>query len=152
MDSPAAQLLDTAERVTPEWARSLIERVGKSGIEDSRAQKTVQAVTEQVQLALRQLLATDPESQRSNPLTVFRQATAPITALLTDLGIPPVQRDEFEQRSFPDDIYGLSPATWVDIHPDLVEPGLEWGAWKAAVIISRHRQSETRDPSPGDHT
>ncbi|MFM1751538.1 MAG: hypothetical protein RL119_500, partial [Actinomycetota bacterium] len=83
----------------------------------------------------------DPAEQRTNPLTIFRRATAPITALAQRVGAPPVQRDEFEMRSFPADIYGLYPITWADIDPRLVEPGLEWGAWKAAVIISRHRST-----------
>jgi hypothetical protein len=102
-------------------------------------------VAEQVRTALitdlRDLLEQDPAEQRTNPLTIFRRATAPITALAQRVGAPPVQRDEFEMRSFPADIYGLYPITWADIDPRLVEPGLEWGAWKAAVIISRHRST-----------
>lgn len=150
MDAPAAQLLAVAERVTPEWARSLITRSGVSDVDDTRIRNTIDAVTAETLRELRELLAADPENQRSNPLTVFRRATAPITAVLCELGVPPLERDEFEKRSFPDDAYRLSPATWADIHPDLVEPGLEWGAWKAAVIISRHRSPVIRDPASGD--
>jgi hypothetical protein len=51
-----------------------------------------------------------------------------------------VERDEFSRRSFPDDMFGLAPATWADVDPSLVEPGLEWGAWKAATIIGRRRE------------
>jgi hypothetical protein len=59
--------------------------------------------------------------------------------LLTNLGCAPVVRDEFDERSFPDDVYGLSPATWVDIDEALVEPGIEWGAWKAATVMMRKK-------------
>jgi hypothetical protein len=36
-------------------------------------------------------------------------------------------------------VYGLSPATWVDIDEALVEPGIEWGAWKAATVMMRKK-------------
>lgn len=140
MEAPAARLLETTEQVAPQWADRLLQRVFPTG---SLNAKEFTSVAEQVRTALitdlRDLLEQDPAEQRTNPLTIFRRATAPITALAQRMGAPPVQRDEFEMRSFPDDIYGLYPVTWADIDPRLVEPGLEWGAWKAAVIISRHR-------------
>lgn len=148
MDERSARLIQVAESVTPQWAKSLIDRFTGSSLapvsEDPRA-AIIESVTIQTLSGLRQLLALDPEQQRTNPLTVFRRATAVITAHLEELHIPPVRRDEFEQRSFPEDIYGLYPATWADISEELVEPGLEWGAWKAAVIISRHKNFETGD-------
>ena len=65
---------------------------------------------------------------------------------LAAFGARPVPRDEFKERSFPDDVFDLAPATWTDVHPDLHEVGLEWGAWKAAAIIS-HRKSSEASPS-----
>jgi hypothetical protein len=142
MDSPATKLLEIAGQVAPQWADRLLQRVIPTGGLNA---EELTSVAEQVRTALitdlRQLLEKDPAEQRTNPLTIFRRATAPITALAQRVGVPPVQRDEFEMRSFPDDIYGLYPVTWADIDPRLVEPGLEWGAWKAAVIISRHRST-----------
>lgn len=141
MDEPARRLLEVAERVTPVWARRLVGRVfaSQTPAPAARIDDTVATVTAMVKQGLQELFSQDPEAQRSNPLTIFRQATTPITELAASLGVPPVRRDEFETRSFPDDLYGLCPATWADISEDLVEPGLEWGAWKAAVIIYRHR-------------
>lgn len=141
MDARSTRLLVVAESVTPVWAEKLIDRfagASLASISDERRATVIDQVTNQTLSGLRELLALDPELQRTNPLTIFRRATAPITALLTELNIPPVHRDEFEQRSFPDDVYGLYPATWADVSEQLVEPGLEWGAWKAAVIMSRH--------------
>jgi hypothetical protein len=34
-------------------------------------------------------------------------------------------------------VYGLSPATWTDVDPDLHEPGIVWGAWKAKTVLDR---------------
>jgi hypothetical protein len=90
---------------------------------------------------LADLLSRDVLEQRTNPLAVFRQATRPVTELLMNLGYPPVTRDEFDERSFPDDVYGLSPATWADIDEAMVEPGIEWGAWKAATIMMLKKKS-----------
>jgi len=61
------------------------------------------------------------------------------TALLIEAGIPPVRRDEFEVRSMPDDMFALGPLTWRDLGDDVHDAGIEWGAWKAAMIISRRR-------------
>lgn len=110
--------------MTPGWAKSLIDRFTGSSlapVSDDRRAAIIETVTIQTLSGLRQLLALDPEQQRTNPLTVFRRATAPITAHLEELNIPPVRRDEFEQRSFPEDIYGLYPATWADISEELVQ-------------------------------
>jgi hypothetical protein len=63
--------------------------------------------------------------------------------VLADLGARPVQRDEFAERVFPDDVYGLSPAAFSDVSEDLVEPGIMWGAWKAKTVLDR-RRSEGR--------
>ena len=146
MEPAAAKLLTTALEVSESWAQHLLHKSldrQAAVISDEQLNAVIAEVVALVSQGLNELLATDPEQQRTNPLTVFRRATAPITALLTELGRPPASRDEFEQRSFPDDIYGLYPATWSDISEAMVEPGLEWGAWKAAVIITRHRNTET---------
>ena len=146
MEPAAAKLLTTALEVSESWARRILQKSvdrQTTKVSDEQLNAVITEVVALVSQGLNELLTLDPEQQRTNPLTVFRRATAPITALLTKLGLPPASRDEFEQRSFPDDMYGLYPATWSDISEALVEPGLEWGAWKAAVIITRHRPTQT---------
>jgi len=67
------------------------------------------------------------------------------TAVLTDLGVPPVARDEFEERSFPDDRYGLTPHTFADLgDPDLGPLHLTWGIAKARVL----RAPPEKHPGP----
>jgi hypothetical protein len=86
------------------------------------------------------LLALDVDEQRVNPLALVRRAVSYPTAVLRDAGVPPVVRDEFDERAFPDDVYGLAPAAFADIDPALHEPGLLWGAAKAhAHLARRHR-------------
>jgi hypothetical protein len=148
VDDYSARLLQSVTAVAGPWAVRLVdERLTANGLfglvpEESR----LSAVTETERLAiegLRELLELDAEQQRTNPLAVLRAATAPIGRFLASVGATPVERDEFDQRSFPDDVYGLAPATWADIDASLLEPGIEWGAWKAATIIGRRRTERT---------
>jgi hypothetical protein len=62
------------------------------------------------------------------PLQVLRSLVRHPTTVLLALGVPAIARDPFERDAFPDDVYGLSPATWADIDPALQDPGLAWGA------------------------
>ena len=98
----------------------------------------------QVMSDLSALLETDVDAQRSNPLSVFRNAVRYPTRVLRDAQFPEVRRDEFAIRSFPDDVYNLSPATFADVDERLVEPGLIWGAWKAKTILDRRRAEKLR--------
>ena len=90
------------------------------------------------------LLATDVDEQRANPLAVLRSAVRYPTAVLAAAGVPPVVRSEFDERAFPDDVYGLAPATWADLDPALQERGIVWGAAKAHVVLGRRRAEGKR--------
>jgi len=91
-----------------------------------------------------ELLSTDVDAQRTNPLSVLRNAVRFPTAVLQRHGIAPRHRDDFAVRSFPADVYGLSPATWADLDETLQEPGLIWGAWKAKTVMDRRRAEGQR--------
>lgn len=93
---------------------------------------------------VRALLRTDVDRQATGPLAVLRGAVVFPTAVLVDAGVPPVQRDAFDERAFPEDRYGLSPASFADIDPSLHEPGLTWGAAKAHVVLARRRAEGLR--------
>jgi hypothetical protein len=87
---------------------------------------------------LRRLLATDPTQQRATPLEIVRSVIREPTALLTDLGVPPVVRDEFEERTFPEDAYGLVPHTLGELGDESLAPlHLAWGLAKTAVLRPR---------------
>ncbi len=85
------------------------------------------------------LLGQDVDLQRSGPLELVRSAVVYPSEVLARAGVPPVERDDFAVRAFPDDVYDLSPASFADVHPDLAEPGIAWGAAKAHVVMARRR-------------
>lgn len=93
---------------------------------------------------IRALLASDIDDQRTGPLDCVREAVPWPTGVLRDAGIPPVDRDEFAVRMFPEDDYDLMPASFADLDPALLESGLVWGAAKAHVHLSRRRAAGQR--------
>ncbi len=84
------------------------------------------------------LLVADVDDQRENPLAVLRRAVRYPTEVLRVAGVAPVDRDDFAVARFPDDVYDLVPASFADIHPDLQDPAVAWGAAKAFVHRRRH--------------
>ena len=138
-------LFDTCVVAVPEWITNRIQHVClMSGgvvpeIVTTKVAGVARATQAQVQIDLMALLSVDVDAQRTNPLQVLRGSTLMATALLIEAGIPPAQRDEFEVRSMPDDMFALGPLTWRDLGDDVHDAGIEWGAWKAAMIISRRR-------------
>jgi len=85
------------------------------------------------------LLSADVDVQRAGPLALLRTAVRYPTSVLDAAGVPAVARDSFESGAFPEDRYALAPATWSDVDPALHEPGIVWGAWKAATVLGRRR-------------
>jgi hypothetical protein len=59
--------------------------------------------------------------------------------VLRAAGVPPVVRDEHQERLFPEDVYDLAPANFADVDPALAEVGLAWGAAKAFEHLQRHK-------------
>ena len=106
--------------------------------------ETADVVSSRLLRDLDRLLETDPDDQRSNPLALIRDALSEPSDVLSHLGAQPVPRDEFARNANPGDIFGMAPATWSDIDERLHEPGLKWGAWKAATILMRRREEGLR--------
>lgn len=90
------------------------------------------------------LLATDVDDQRDTPLGVLRRGVRVPTEVLAAAGVPPRRRDGFATDAFPEDVFGLVPATWSEVHPSLHEPGIIWGAWKAKTVLDRRRSEGRR--------
>jgi len=111
---------------------------------DARAQADRDAATAgevaraRVIAELRALFALDAAEQRATPLQIVRTAHREPTALLESLGVPHVVRDQFDERSFPDDVYGLAPHTLGDLgDPDLGPLHLAWGMAKTRLLKVR---------------
>ena len=141
-------LADAVEEVLPGWIERLVlERIvqwrGDDVPPDVRAEAAAAgaAAVEDVMPRLRGLLGTDVDAQRLNPLAVLRAGTRHAHQVLAAVGMPPVERDDFAERSFPEDDYDLVPATWSDVDPSLHEVGITWGAAKAYVHKARRRDA-----------
>ncbi len=150
-DDPEAQLASYAQalaegidRALGPWVAGCVERImsahaGRMSDETAAAAAAAaERARSEVGAAVAALLGSDPDAQRSTPLALVRGAVRYPTEVLRAAGVPPVRRDAFAARAFPDDIYDLSPASLADVAPDLAEPGLAWGAAKAFVHRRRH--------------
>lgn len=128
----------------PEWVEHSVRQrlVDWTGGADPEAMTQAAAAgrqaSEEVGAELRRLLAADVDEQWTNPLALLRGAVRFPTEVLRRAGVPPIVRDEFDERHFPDDDYGLAPRTFADVHPSLHDLGLAWGAAKAHVHLARH--------------
>lgn len=104
----------------------------------------VRATADEVLGHLSRLLAADVDAQRENPLHVLRRGSRRIAVFLADVSVPAPSRDEFEERAMPDDVYGIGPLAWRDLGERVHEAGIEWGAWKAALVLTRRREEGKR--------
>lgn len=128
---------------TADW----VEGVVVAHVGADRASPIVASLAGDVDRALTdvaELLATDIDAQRANPLSVLRSLVTPITKALRSANVVPVNRDPDAQRLFPDDVFDLTPGSFSEVHPDLHMPGLAWGAAKAHVHIQRRRAEGMR--------
>lgn len=141
------QLADSARRLAegiaqalPGWVVASVEaRLPEMNPELREAAEAAgTAAAAEIGKEVTRLLVADIDDQRENPLSVLRRAVRYPTEVLLAAGVVPVERDDFTVDRFPDDVYNLTPASFADIHPDLQEPGLNWGAVKAFVHRRRH--------------
>lgn len=150
LDEIPAQLLDVFERVIPGWLERCVVDTAVAQLGHcpeslaAAAAEMARVGAPEVVARLEALLAVDVDQQRGAPLAVVREATVMPGAVLAEAGVPAPERDEFDQRAFPGDVYGLSPASWSDVDPALHEPGIMWGAWKASTVLRRRRSEGLR--------
>jgi len=146
----AAALADGIEAAIGPWVERVVAermRAWCGAVPDDVAAAAARAgerATEEIAPVVRALLAADIDEQRSGPLALVRRAVAHPTEVLRAAGVPPVARDQFAARAFPEDVYDLSPATFADLDPALHEPGIVWGAAKAHVHLARRRAEGRR--------
>jgi len=142
-----AAIVEGVERELPGWVVRQVERIVDAwGRLDPAARETAlleahaasAAVGARVTAQLRELFAADAAAQAETPLEVVRTAYREPTAVLERAGIPPVERDAFAERAWPDDRYGLVPHSLGDLgDADLAPMLLAWGMAKAAVLRAR---------------
>lgn len=146
----ATALADAVDAAIPGWVERSVVRLVEAhqglvtGTTRAAAVDAGRRAAEEVGGEVRALLATDVDAQRGNPLALLRSAVRYPAAVLDAAGVPPVVRSRFDEEAFPDDVYGLSPATWADVDPELHERGLVWGAAKAHVVLRRRKAEGKR--------
>ncbi len=102
---------------------------------DAAARDAAVATTARVTDALRVLFHTEASAQRTTPLEIVRTAAVDVAEVLRSAGIPPVERDAFDERAFPDDAYGVTPSSLSDLGDDDLGPlQLAWGLAKARLL------------------
>jgi hypothetical protein len=147
LDETGAAIVAGVERRVPGWARAQVDRLldawGRAPA-DARVHAEAQsaeagaAAARRIVAELRALFAVDPAQQQATPLEVVRTAYREPSAVLAAAGVPPIVRDEFDERAWPDDLYGLVPRTLGDLgDPELAPLHLAWGMAKATVIRAR---------------
>jgi hypothetical protein len=143
-------LVEGVERALPAWAVRSVDGLladwgrldadrRRAVVEEARAAGERAAVRVAGELAA--LLALDPAEQRATPLEVIRTAVVEPTAVLAAAGMPDVVRDEFDERSWPEDRFGLVPRTVKALDEDLGAVHFAWGVAKAAVLRARAGES-----------
>lgn len=144
MDEHGRALAEAIEAALPGWVeRSVGRRLADAGVTPdletlAAAADAGRAAAAEVGAAVRVLLDADIDEQPTTPLSLVRGAVRYPTAVLRQAGVPPVVRDEVQERLLPDDLYDLAPATFADVDPALAEPGLMWGVAKAHLHLQRH--------------
>lgn len=134
----AAALAEAICAALPRWVELSVTRLAP----ELREQAVLAAEDAVADLAprIRALLTADIDDQPTTPLALVREAVRYPAGVLAAANIAPVPRDAFERERFPDDAYGLTPATWSDVDPALQELGIAWSAAKAFEHKRRHRQ------------
>ena len=163
MEEGAARLVDGVERLGAAWVVAAVTGIvdawadaSGDGFDPATRSDTLaaaraagDAAVTRVAAELRAFFATDVAAQRETPLVIIRSLRQEATAVLTAAGIPEVERDEFETRSFPDDVYGIvlkSPAELGD--EDLGGALLAWGMGKANALRARSGGTAKDRPAP----
>jgi len=140
-----AAIVAGAVSALPDWAERRVDDllVAWGGAVDRptvriAARHAGEAAAARIGSRLAALFAQDPDEQRATPLQIVRSAYEEPTAVLRAAGVPEIVRDEYAERGWPDDVYGLVIETFADLDAELVPWHFVWGAAKATVMRLRH--------------
>ena len=132
------RLLEAWDGLSVERRAAALDEAAAAGREAGR----------RIRAELAAVLALDPDAQAATPLEVVRSAVREPSAVLAGAGVPEVVRDEFDERAWPEDGYGLVPRTMRDLDEDLAAVHFAWGVAKAQVLrLRREGEAETGGPS-----
>lgn len=131
MDEASATLF---EQLTTAYAPYVAGKIAAYGAVD-----TTEAIAEGqrwLEAELSRELALAYVAQRRGPLEIFQAALVFPTDALAQAGIAAPARNEVASRALPGDVFDLAPASSRDLGDDVWMAHLQWGATKAAAILS----------------
>ncbi len=147
MSEAAALLVDGVERLGAAWVVRAVtfivdayDRLDAPAREHTleAAHAIGPAAAARVASDLRALFVLDPADQHATPLEIIRTLRYEVTGVLEAAGIPAVERDQYETRAFPDDMYGIVPKSVAELGDDELGGALiAWGMSKARVLRER---------------
>mgnify|MGYP001145609119 CR=1 FL=1 len=141
------ELAQELEIALPGWVEARVRFIYQAWTLDwseeiaSDAQEAGKKCATEVGLRLRELLESGIEQQDTNPMSILRSATSYPTQVLKNYDVPPIERDDFLEDTFPDDVYGLTPTAFSDFGQTAQELGIAWGAAKAHTHLSKRREA-----------
>lgn len=144
VEEQAQALAEGVEAALPGWVERSVGRLlvayrGAADADEMEAAREAGArARSEIGARVRALLESDIDEQRTNPLSILRDAVRYPTEVLRRAGVPPVERDDFAVARFPEDDYDLTPASFADVDPALADLGVAWGAAKAWTHRQRH--------------
>lgn len=144
MDEEAAALYEAIARSLAPYVEELVIgrlREAFGDVTDAQRDAARHAglvAAREVDARLAALLATDIDEQRSTPLAELRRVVPYATEVLERFEVPPRTRDRYLEQRFPDDRYGLTPASMSVLGADVEELAIVWGAAKAMAHRRRH--------------
>jgi hypothetical protein len=119
------QLLDAYGRLDPPVRQGAVDQAQDAG---ARA-------ADRVAHELEEFFALPPVEQRTTPLVIIRSLRNEATEVLRDAGVPEVERDPYDARAFPDDVYGIVPKSIVELGDEALGGALlAWGMGKARAL------------------
>jgi len=144
-----AQLGDELEKALPRWVEACVRKIYEASGGEWHQQIADETMDAGVKCAkdlmheLTNLFEADVEQQSPNPMSVLRKAAHYPTEVLVRNEVPPLQRDEYAESTFPQDIYDLTPTAFLDFGQRCHELGITWGAAKAHAHFARRREVES---------
>lgn len=135
----AATFTSTVESVLPGWVERAI--IARSGFERFENDSLLYLPTHQAQVdalrivlpALRTLLRTSPDRQRTSPIEVLQKAVPFPTRVLSVAGIEPPTRSAARAGRYPADLYDLMPESAGEFDEALISPVESWRKVRAEV-------------------
>lgn len=103
------------------------------------AESAGEAAVSEVGPRVHSLLESDIDTHGTTPLEIVRGAVKYPTRVLNEAGVNGRKRDAFAISRFPDDMFGLTPASLAVLGDDVWELSIIWGAAKAFEHKRRHR-------------